>query len=125
MACRNNTIKVACKPFGTMLRGAGLASGVDIASIDVEGAELQVLATMDWSIPVRVWMIELDGTNKTKDAAVRALLWANGYCRAPSDLLHQYCGKGTPAQPRPTRWCTQNEVFEQCNQSIFRVSSRQ
>ena len=41
---RNNTRKVACKPFGTMLHGAGLASGDDIASIDVEGAELQVLA---------------------------------------------------------------------------------
>ena len=45
----------------------------------VEGAELTVLQTMDWSIPVLVWTIELDGSNLTKDDAVRALLRSKGY----------------------------------------------
>ena len=34
---------------------------VDYFSLDVEGSELVVLETMDWSIPVRVWVIELVG----------------------------------------------------------------
>ena len=115
----NNIVNVSCKPFGKMLRSAGLADGIDIASVDAEGAELRVLETMDWSIPVRVWMIELDDSDKTRDESIRALLKAKGYCQAPTDrkFLRQYCGDGPPAKPRPLnkKWCTKNEVFEQCS----------
>ena len=53
--------------------------GVEQCARSVEGAELIVLQTMDWSIPVLVWTIELDGSNPTKDRAVRALLRSKGY----------------------------------------------
>jgi hypothetical protein len=44
------------------------------------------LQTMDWSIPVHVWMVELDGTNPQKDSDVRALLGSRGYLPLPRDI---------------------------------------
>ena len=40
-----------------MLQLVGLRE-IDAFILDVEGAELQVLRTMDWTVPVRVWLIE-------------------------------------------------------------------
>jgi len=76
---------VPCRPIGAMLRLAGLET-VHFFSLDVEGAELRVLQTMDWSIPVHVWMVELDGTNPQKDSDVRALLGSRGYLPLPRDI---------------------------------------
>ena len=121
---KDGSVNVPCKPFGEMLRREGLGSGVDIASVDVEGAELLVLETMDWTIPVRVFMIELDDSNPTKDAAVRTLLKSKGYCRAPK-FLTSYCGNGPPAEPRPVseRWCTDNEIFEYCRPELVALEA--
>ena len=51
---------------------------IDFFSLDVEGYELKVLETMDWSIPVKVWLIEnhLGNPNFHK---VRNLLSSKGY----------------------------------------------
>jgi FkbM family methyltransferase len=116
---RDRGVAVACKPFGEMLRAAGLHGGVDVASIDVEGAELKVLETMDWSIPVRVWVVEVDGSSPAKDTAVRRLLRSRAYCRAPG-FLPDYCGAGPPAEPRPLnpKFCTMNEAFERCRPAL-------
>ena len=70
--------RAACAPLGTWLNMAGLEKA-DVFVLDVDGAELQVLETMDWTIPVGVWVVELDGSDSTKDNAVRALLGAHGY----------------------------------------------
>mmetsp|Transcript_15617 Transcript_15617/g.37270 ORF Transcript_15617/g.37270 Transcript_15617/m.37270 type:complete len:140 (+) Transcript_15617:2-421(+) len=51
-------IQVLCGPFGKYLRLVGVKR-IDLLSIDVEGAELDVLETMDWTIPVHVIIIEL------------------------------------------------------------------
>jgi len=121
---RDHGVPVACKPFGDMLHAAGLGAGVDLASIDVEGAELVVLETMDWDIEVRVWLVELDGSNETKDAAARRLLRANGYCRAPR-FLDAFCGTGPPVVPRPSYLdCAVSEVFERCRPDLERLEAR-
>jgi len=52
---------------------------VDFFSLDVQGAELMVLKTMNWSVPVSVFMVELDGVSPSKDNEVRALLRAHNY----------------------------------------------
>jgi len=54
-----NSVKVSVpsKPLGQILREAKITT-IDYFSLDVEGSELAVLETMDWTIPVRVWMIE-------------------------------------------------------------------
>jgi FkbM family methyltransferase len=50
--------RVPCSPLAQILRSSGVAT-IDLFSLDVEGSEIHVLRTMDWSIPVRVWIIEV------------------------------------------------------------------
>ena len=52
---------------------------IDILSIDVEGAELVVLKTFDFKIPVYIIVIELDESNPEKDSECRKLLQDNGF----------------------------------------------
>ena len=54
---RRKRHQIPSAPLGQLLRSVGIAS-VDLFSLDVEGSEVKVLQTMDWSIPVRVWCIE-------------------------------------------------------------------
>jgi hypothetical protein len=49
---------------------------IDYFSIDVEGAEMTVLNTMDWNIPVHVITIE---TNKFEFAHAEKLLKEKGF----------------------------------------------
>eukprot|EP00406_Dinophysis_acuminata_P027817 CAMPEP_0179341782 /NCGR_PEP_ID=MMETSP0797-20121207/70036_1 /TAXON_ID=47934 /ORGANISM="Dinophysis acuminata, Strain DAEP01" /LENGTH=148 /DNA_ID=CAMNT_0021055911 /DNA_START=19 /DNA_END=462 /DNA_ORIENTATION=- len=76
---------VPCRPLGSMLAEAGVTY-VDFFSLDVEGGELAVLQTMDWGVPVCVWVIESDGRNKSKDDAVSGLLESKGYIRSSLNL---------------------------------------
>lgn len=52
---------------------------IDFMSIDVEGGEEVVLETFDFSIPVYVIVIELDGSNSEKDENCRNMLRNNGF----------------------------------------------
>jgi hypothetical protein len=66
---------------------------VDLWSLDVEGAELEVLKTVDFSrLSVKVLMVELDGHNQEKDQAVKDLLAGVGFTALPktqeNDLNH-------------------------------------
>jgi FkbM family methyltransferase len=75
-------ITVPCRPLGQMLREYLQHSGadsIDFFSLDVEGGELKVLETMDWSVPVKVWCIEFDGTDPSKEQSIRELMSKNGY----------------------------------------------
>jgi FkbM family methyltransferase len=72
-------VRVPSAPLGQLLRMVGVAS-IDLFSLDVEGAELKVLRTFDWSIPVRVWCIEVTDERRP---AIDALLTSNGYEHTP------------------------------------------
>ena len=52
--------------------------------------QLEVLRTMDWSIPVLVWSVELDGSNRVKDEAVRDLLLSKGYAPYTRKSINQF-----------------------------------
>lgn len=52
---------------------------IHLFSLDVEGGELDVLRTFDWSIPVHVFLIEMDKHNPTKNEEGRRLLRQHGY----------------------------------------------
>lgn len=55
-------------------------SHVHFWSLDVEGAELAVLQAFDFDrVAVDVIVVETDGHNKTKDAAVGSILARNGF----------------------------------------------
>ena len=70
---------VPCVSLGSILRTFGL-SQVDFFSLDVEGAELEVLRTLDLSsLHFNVIAIEQDGQNPTNDQAVREFLLADNY----------------------------------------------
>jgi len=76
-----SSLQVACKPLGAILREAAV-SRVDFFSLDVEGAELTVLQTLDPTAAPSMFgliMIEQDGRNPTKDSAVRSLMGSWGF----------------------------------------------
>ena len=60
-----------------MIQAAGVRV-IHLLSLDVDGAELSVLKTFDWTVPIGVLLVELDGSNRDKDEAVRALLRSHG-----------------------------------------------
>jgi hypothetical protein len=72
-------VLVPCRPLGPMLAMLGITH-VDLWVLDVEGAELEVLQTVDFAkVSIDVITVEQDGGNKAKDEAVRALLLSKGY----------------------------------------------
>ena len=52
-------MQVPCLPLGSLLKQAGLQE-IDYFILDVEGAEYSALKTLDWSIPVKVWIVEMN-----------------------------------------------------------------
>ena len=76
---------VSCLPLHALLHMFGIAR-VDLFSLDVEGAELEVLKTVDFSaVRINVIVVEQDGGNTKKEEAVRQLLLANDF-RVDSSL---------------------------------------
>lgn len=72
-------------PISKIIKQAGLKY-IDYFSIDVEGGELNVLETMDWSIPVYIITIELnekiqesDEEGKKKNQKCREILLKQGF----------------------------------------------
>ena len=66
------------EPFSDILHKSNLTY-IDLLSIDVEGGEEVVLNTIDFTIPVYVICIELDGHNVEKDERCRQILINNGF----------------------------------------------
>lgn len=69
---------VKSKPIRDIIMEAGRPEKVDLFAIDVEGGEYGVLKTFDWSIPVRVIVIEFLQTN-AKTAECKEILKNNGF----------------------------------------------
>lgn len=68
---------VKCQPLGDILR---LHRYFDFFSLDVEGGELQVLQTIDFSkVQFGVIFLEADGHNPLKNEATKSYLQAQGY----------------------------------------------
>ena len=70
-------VVVPGQPLGRLLRMVGLTH-IDAFFLDVEGSELQVLRTFDWSLPVHVFCIE---TQPQTSEPTRALLLEHGYVK--------------------------------------------
>ena len=64
------------------MRAIQLASGfsyIDFLSIDVQGAELSSLMSMDWYCPIGTICLELEGHHTSADEKCRQLLRSNGF----------------------------------------------
>ena len=96
------TKPVDCVPLQLLLDTTGVLD-IDLLSLDVEGAELLVLKTLDFSVSnIKVVLVELDNHDPVKDQSVRSLLLNAGFVT-------------TPTSPRsaclPGQDCTANEAF--------------
>lgn len=68
-----------CLPLYDVLGPLGIQH-INFYVLDVEGGELAVLKSLDFSLlSFDVIVVEADGTNVTKDEAVRQLLTGAGY----------------------------------------------
>ena len=68
-------ISVQCSPLGKLVGEAGMGPGtrgVDFLSVDVEGAELAVLESFDWAIPVDVACVEISDWGGAGGARIKA-----------------------------------------------------
>jgi FkbM family methyltransferase len=76
-----DTIPIQCSPLTNILQEhAPSYSFFDVFSLDVEGAEFQVLSSLDLNkIQFGVVIVENDTNNPRKNLAVEALLQSNGY----------------------------------------------
>ena len=74
---------------------------VDFFSLDVEGSEARVLATMDWTIPVRVWCIEWEPkvAPASTNQSIAELMTRNGYERRRWEHEDDGVKPLTPNQP--------------------------
>ena len=80
--------RVPSAPLGYLLRTVGIEF-IDLFSLDVEGSEYRVLQSMDWTIPVRVWTIEVHSTSRARPL-IAELLSSHGYQlqKYPAGLGH-------------------------------------
>lgn len=96
--------QVSCVPLQSMLESTGVID-IDLFSLDVEGAELHVLQTINFAVTnVRVIVVELDNYDVVKDNQVRQLLKSNGFRNANETVgnIQSWC--------KP-KMCTENEAY--------------
>ena len=76
-AAHETTIDTPCHPMDFYLKGV---AHVDFFSLDIEGTELEVMSTIDFTkVTVEVFMIEFDGLDLVKEWKIRHLLRNVGY----------------------------------------------
>ncbi len=73
-----NEYYVDCMPISEVVNKSNF-SYIDLFIIDVEGSEKIVLDTFDFSIPIYIIIIELDGNNIEKNEECRNILIKNGF----------------------------------------------
>ncbi len=73
------TVTVYCAPLAHAFCLLGV-NEIDFFSLDVEGAELEAVASIDFSrVNIRVMIVEADEHNVTKNNAVRDIMERNGF----------------------------------------------
>ena len=77
-------LNLPCKPLSQLLKDAAIQA-IDFFSLDVEGSELSVLQTMDWTIPISVLLVELQRTNNDSHQ-IRELLRTNNMIQYASKV---------------------------------------
>ncbi len=71
--------EVECKPLSAIFSETG-CDKVDLLSLDVEGGELEVLQTIDWSkVEIRLILFELDDYDQEKNEACREIMIKQGF----------------------------------------------
>ena len=80
MSPEKDGLPIACRPLSYVLGNVSVPFFADFFSLDVEGAELQVLSSVDFNKSAfGVLVIEADGQSHEKDGKIRKLLLSKGY----------------------------------------------
>lgn len=99
---RHSVSRVPCRPMGALLEDAGFGNRtIDFLSLDVEGAEDAVLATID-PARFRVVVVELDGMDRAKDDRVVERLTRAGLRQVrigPMQASHAFVAPGVVVRP--------------------------
>lgn len=108
---RNNGKNVTCVPMQRLLDMTGVLD-IELFSLDVEGAEFEVLQTINFEVTnIRVVVIELDEHDPVKNANVRQHMRKNGFItskQASLGTIQDACNVTTYGH----YWsCMRNEVF--------------
>ena len=112
----NTNHSIACVPLQNLIDATGLFH-INLFSLDVEGAELTVLQTVNFNITnIHVILVELDGTNKLKDEKVRELLKSHGFM-AHNESIRDACESKSAN-------CPLNEVYVNPNFTLRRRLQR-
>ena len=99
------TVQAACVPLRLILAATGILD-IELFSLDVEGAELAVLETIDWNVTnIYVIVVEMDNSSPSKDQAVRDLLTKQGF----EDAVQSFGSIRSACLPGGD--CTMNEVY--------------
>ncbi|CAB9502264.1 expressed unknown protein [Seminavis robusta] len=88
VSLKRDTIPVECQTMSHLLQQhAPQIQHYDLFSLDVEGAELEALKSIDFTkIGFGVIVVEADARDKLKDQAVRDFLTAQGYVMVPKKV---------------------------------------
>lgn len=84
---KKKSIAVRCSNISNILHIHKITH-IDLFSLDVEGSELNVLETFDFSIFVHYWTIEFNSDKDYKNKMVRKLLLDHGYKQCELKLSH-------------------------------------
>lgn len=88
-AQKTRRTSVICLPMQDLLNQHPAMDHIDFYSIDIEGAELDVVTTHDWdSMPVGVVVIEMRPVDEHSNPSVRRALHSNGLCRFDDNVGH-------------------------------------
>lgn len=77
-----STYKVQSKPMYEIInevKSKRIIEKIDLLSLDVEGGELEVLETYDWTIPTKFILIEMLNNNIEKEENCRKILRDNSF----------------------------------------------
>jgi FkbM family methyltransferase len=97
---RPRTIDVYCGPLSTQMCLLGIPR-IDFMSVDVGGAELQVVKSFDWqAVHVYVVIVDADEHDPSKNAAVREHMLRQGFTSLPGLVEHSDLFVNTQNRPR-------------------------
>lgn len=114
-----SSIEVPCRPLAKMLEEVSLTH-VTLFSLDVEGAELKVLETIDWSkLQVDVLLIEMDAARKAVHP--NQLEEFGGYLANKRDAIHSLLTSKTNLKKVPSKIeCKPNAIRDPCVRSKYK-----
>ena len=102
---------ITCVPMQSLLDLTGVLD-VELFSLDVEGAELEVLQTIRFDVTnIRVAVIELDSHDLEKNAKVREHMFSHGFITSEAAHLGKITDACNETTYGPLWSCMENEAF--------------